>query len=215
MRRTCARVWSHLGRCAGSQPRPASTAGRDGNPCSARSSAPRCCVCTRSVRGSGSKTTVRWDTDVPILPRLWVSSTHHAALPGVDPRHRSALGGVSVAEAAPSDHQLVDGVVILLQDVEAPVQQVVSQRVELGEVDAQIGDTQQFCGEGNLLDCSARFWKQSIPAVKLNNSITFAQRFDFFFFLRTFDKSNKKKSQRKNELLWYNRQWGGEKNLSS
>lgn len=91
----------------------------------------------------------------PILPWLWVSSTHHATLPGIDPRHRSALGGVSVAEAAPSDHQLVDGVVILLQDVEAPVQQVVSQSVELGEVDAQVGDTQQFCGEGKLLDCRA------------------------------------------------------------
>lgn len=52
---------------------------------------------------------------------------------------------MAVAEAAASDHQLVDGVVVLLQHVEAPVQQVVSQSVELGEVDAQVGDSQKLC----------------------------------------------------------------------
>lgn len=53
---------------------------------------------------------------------------------------------MSVTEAAPPDHQLVDGVVIFLQDVGAPVQQVVAQRVQLGEVDTQVGDAQKFCG---------------------------------------------------------------------
>lgn len=48
---------------------------------------------------------------------------------------------MSVTEAASSDHQLVDGVVIFLQDVEASIQQVVSQSVELGEIDPQVGDT--------------------------------------------------------------------------
>lgn len=52
---------------------------------------------------------------------------------------------MTVTETASSDHQLVDGVVIFLQDVEASVQQVVSQSVELGEVDAQVGDTQKLC----------------------------------------------------------------------
>ena len=70
---------------------------------------------------------------------------HHAVVPGVDPWHGGALWGVSVAEAAPSDRQLVEGIVIFLQDVEAPVQQVVSQSVQLGEVDTQVGDTQEFC----------------------------------------------------------------------
>lgn len=67
---------------------------------------------------------------------------HHVVLPGVDPWHWGALWGVSVTEAAASDHQLIDGVVIFLQDVEASIQQVVSQSVELGEVDPQVGDTQ-------------------------------------------------------------------------
>lgn len=52
---------------------------------------------------------------------------------------------MAVAKAAASDHQLVDGVVVLLQHVEAPIQQVVPQSVELGEVDAQVGDSQKLC----------------------------------------------------------------------
>lgn len=90
-----------------------------------------------------------------VLQHMWLQTplAHHAVLPGVDPWHWSALWGVSVAEAAPSDHQLVDGVVIFLQDVKASVQQVVSQSVELGEVDTQVGDTQQFCDGENQIDC--------------------------------------------------------------
>ena len=70
---------------------------------------------------------------------------HHAVLPGVHPWHWGALWGVSVTKAAPSDHQLIEGVVIFLQDIEASVQQVVSQSVKLGKVDTQVGNTQKFC----------------------------------------------------------------------
>jgi len=55
---------------------------------------------------------------------------------------------VSVAEAAAADHQLVQGVVVLLQHDRAAVQQVVPQRVQLGEVDAQVGDAQQLWTHG-------------------------------------------------------------------
>ena len=52
---------------------------------------------------------------------------------------------MSVTEAAPSDNQLINGIVVLLQDVGAAVQQVISQSVELCEVDSQVGDAQKFC----------------------------------------------------------------------
>lgn len=51
---------------------------------------------------------------------------------------------MSVAEAAAPHHQLIQGVVVLLQNVRAPVQQVISQGVQLGEVDPQVGDPQQL-----------------------------------------------------------------------
>lgn len=75
--------------------------------------------------------------------------TDHADLPGVDPRHRSALWSMSVTEAAPSHYQLIDSVVIFLQDFRASVQKVISQSVELCEVNAQVGDAQKIC-KGNV-----------------------------------------------------------------
>ena len=53
---------------------------------------------------------------------------------------------MSVTEAASSHHQLKDGVVVLLQDIGASVQEVVSKSVELSEVNTQVGDSQQLCG---------------------------------------------------------------------
>jgi hypothetical protein len=73
-----------------------------------------------------------------------VPLSDHAVLPGVHAGHGGALGGVSVAEAAASDHQLVQGVVVLLQHVGPAVQQVVPQRVQLGQVDPQVGDAQEL-----------------------------------------------------------------------
>lgn len=52
----------------------------------------------------------------------WHSLANHAVLPSVDAGHWGALWGVSVTEAAPSDHQFIDGVVIFLQDIKAPVE---------------------------------------------------------------------------------------------
>lgn len=93
-------------------------------------------------------------SDNNVFFRPTTPQAHHVVLPDVDPWHWGALWGVSVTEAAPSDHQLIDGVVIFLQDVEASIQQVVSQSVELGEVDPQVGDTQQFCeGEKTASTC--------------------------------------------------------------
>ena len=59
---------------------------------------------------------------------------------------------MSITEAAPSDHQFIDGVVIFLQDIKASVEQVVSQSVQLGKVDTQVGDAQKLCkGRCDLL----------------------------------------------------------------
>lgn len=49
---------------------------------------------------------------------------------------------MSVAEAVSSDHHVVDGVVILLFDLYTRVQQVVSERVQFGELHPQVGDLQ-------------------------------------------------------------------------
>lgn len=53
---------------------------------------------------------------------------------------------MAVAEAAASHHQLVHGVVVFLQHVGTPVQQVVPQGVQLDESDAQVGDPEKICG---------------------------------------------------------------------
>lgn len=68
--------------------------------------------------------------------------THHA-LPDL-PRSLDGgtLGGVSVAEAVPPDHHVVDGVIIFLFNLYTRVQEVVSERVQFGELDPQVGDLQ-------------------------------------------------------------------------
>jgi len=75
-------------------------------------------------------------------------SPYHAVGGGGDPAERGALGGVPVAEAVPAQHQLVERVVVLLLDLPPRVQQVVPQRVQLGEVHPQVGDAQQVWGRG-------------------------------------------------------------------
>lgn len=49
---------------------------------------------------------------------------------------------MAVAEAVSTYDEFVYGVVILLFDLSSGVQQVVSQRVEFGEVNPQVGDFQ-------------------------------------------------------------------------
>lgn len=54
--------------------------------------------------------------------------------------HRRTLTGVSVAEAVPTNHHVVDGIIVLLSDLHPGVQEVISQRVQLDEFDSQICD---------------------------------------------------------------------------
>lgn len=49
---------------------------------------------------------------------------------------------MAIAEAVAADDQLVHGVVVLLLDLHAGVQQVVTQGVQLGEVHTQVSDLQ-------------------------------------------------------------------------
>ena len=53
---------------------------------------------------------------------------------------------MAVAGAGSPDDHVVDGVVILLIDLRPRVQQVVPESVQLGEVDAQIRDTEELWG---------------------------------------------------------------------
>lgn len=68
---------------------------------------------------------------------------NHAFSMSWRPRGRCALGGVSVAEAVTPYHQLIEGIVVLLSDLPAGVQQVVPQGVQPCQVHSEIGDLQQ------------------------------------------------------------------------
>ena len=73
--------------------------------------------------------------------------TYHSSLAeGVPPpsAHGRALAGVSVAEAAASDHHVVQGVVIFVLRVPALPQQCVAQSKEAREVDANVGHGDQI-----------------------------------------------------------------------
>lgn len=49
---------------------------------------------------------------------------------------------MAIAEAVAADDHVVEGVVVLLGDLLAVVEQVVAQRVKLEELDAEVGDLQ-------------------------------------------------------------------------
>lgn len=68
--------------------------------------------------------------------------THHALPDLARSLDGGTLRGVSVAEAVPPDHHVVDGVIIFLFNLYARVQEVVAERVQFGELDPQVGDLQ-------------------------------------------------------------------------
>lgn len=117
---------------------------------SAHSSVRPCCDCTRSVRGPAHAN--RHTTTVSLANRSSVIVTFsspvavrfydHALSSGGRSVDGGALGGVAVAEAVAADDHVVQRVVVLLGDLLAVVEQVVAQRVELEELDAEVGDLQ-------------------------------------------------------------------------
>ena len=70
-------------------------------------------------------------------------AVHHVLLVR-DPGQREAPGCVAVARAGPTDHHVLDSVVVFLADLRAIVQQIVSQGMQPGHVDSEIGDFQQI-----------------------------------------------------------------------
>lgn len=54
--------------------------------------------------------------------------------------HWRTLAGMSIAEAVPTNHHVIDGIVVLLSDLHPRVQEIISQRVQFGEFDSQICD---------------------------------------------------------------------------
>lgn len=75
--------------------------------------------------------------------RTLALSMHHVVLIRVlQVVQRQAPVRVSIARAGSTDNHVRDGVVVLLTDLLAVIQQVVSQCVQLGEMDSQIGHLQ-------------------------------------------------------------------------
>lgn len=75
--------------------------------------------------------------------RALALSMHHVVLIRVlQVVQRQAPVRVSIARAGATDNHVGDGVVVLLTDLLTVIQQVVSQCVQLGEVDSQIGHLQ-------------------------------------------------------------------------
>lgn len=70
---------------------------------------------------------------------------HHSFHLLVEALHRGTLAGVPVAEAVAAHHHVVDGIVVLFPDLHPWVQEVISQRVQLDELDSQIRDLQEVC----------------------------------------------------------------------
>jgi hypothetical protein len=58
------------------------------------------------------------------------------------PIDRGTLGGMSVAEAVAADDHVEEGIVVFLCDLVSRVQQIVTQCVELTELDTQVSDLQ-------------------------------------------------------------------------
>jgi hypothetical protein len=54
--------------------------------------------------------------------------------------HRGALTGMAVAEAVPSNHHIINCIVILLSDFHPGVQKVISQSMQFHKLDSQVGD---------------------------------------------------------------------------
>lgn len=54
---------------------------------------------------------------------------------------------MAVAEAVPTYDKLIYCIVVFFLDFSSGVQQIVSQRVKLGEVHSQVGDLQLVCRE--------------------------------------------------------------------
>lgn len=50
--------------------------------------------------------------------------------------HWCTLAGMAIAEAVPAHHHVVNGIVVLLPDLHPRIQEVISQCVQLGELDS-------------------------------------------------------------------------------
>lgn len=61
---------------------------------------------------------------------------HHSFHFFVEALHRCALTGVAIAEAVPAHHHVVNGIIVLLPDLHPRIQEVISQCVQLGELDS-------------------------------------------------------------------------------
>lgn len=104
---------THGGRRWCWSPQPGARAARGRSPRSAHSSAPACGACRHSARGSGGEHLDQPRQSPCATPCR--AASHHARDRWWSSRCRGALGGVAMAEAAPTHHQLVHSIVIFVQ----------------------------------------------------------------------------------------------------
>lgn len=58
----------------------------------------------------------------------------------VESIHGGTFTGMTIAEAVPSNHHIINSVIVLLSDFHSGVQKVISQGVQFHELDSQVGD---------------------------------------------------------------------------
>lgn len=61
---------------------------------------------------------------------------HHSFHFFTEALHWCTLAGMAIAEAVPAHHHVVNGIVVLLPDLHPRIQEVISQCVQLGELDS-------------------------------------------------------------------------------
>lgn len=91
--------------------------------------------------------------------------THHtlSGLPGA--LDWGTLGSMPIAEAIPSDHHVIDGVIVLLFDLHTGIQQVISERMQFGELHPQVGDLQHVWTKEQSVMMNPSTFKRKVPAV--------------------------------------------------
>lgn len=86
-----------------------------------------------------------------------ISFTHHSIHHVSSTIDRGALRSVAVTEAVAPHHHVVNGVVVLLLDLNARIQQIVPQRMQLSELHSQVSNLQHIYKTDHVRKGGIRF----------------------------------------------------------
>lgn len=95
-----------------------------------------------------------------VMRTLALSMDHVVLIRVLQVVQRQAPVSVSIAGAGSTDNHVRDGVVVLFTDLLTVIQQVISQRVQLGEVDSQIGHLQHVLDVLRIGILNVHVWRQ-------------------------------------------------------